>query len=118
MNPTIFKMMLGVLLLGPVFSAPLKAQVAGATVTGTVTDPSGGVIANAQIAAKNGATSLVTTTTSNSDGFYNLPNLLPGDYQFTVTAPGFTTKVLSITLTVGAKRSLDVGMAVGQSQQT
>ena len=118
MNPKIFKMMLGVLLLGPVFSAPLKAQVAGAAVTGTVTDSSGGVIANAQIAAKNGGTSLVTTTTSNSDGFYNFPNLLPGDYQFTVTAPGFTTKVLSITLTVGAKRSLDVGMAVGQSQQT
>jgi len=118
MNPKIFKMMLGVLLLGPVFSAPLKAQVAGAAVTGTVTDSSGGVIANAQIAAKNGGTSLATTTTSNSDGFYNFPNLLPGDYQFTVTAPGFTTKVLSITLTVGAKRSLDVGMAVGQSQQT
>ena len=103
MNPKIFKMMLGVLLLGPVFSAPLKAQVAGAAVTGTVTDSSGGEIANAQLAAKNGSTSLVTTTTSNSDGFYNFPNLLPGDYQFTVTAPGFTTKVLSITLTVGAK---------------
>jgi outer membrane receptor protein involved in Fe transport len=118
MNPKIIKMMLGVLVLGLVISARSKAQVSGATVTGTVTDPSGGVIANAQIAAKNAATSLVSTTTTNSDGFYNLPNLLPGDYQVTVTAAGFSTKVVSITLTVGAKRSLDIGMVVGQSQQT
>ncbi len=118
MSSKIVKTMLGLLLLGLIISAPLKAQVSGATVTGTVTDPSGGVIANAQIAAKNAATSLVSTTTTNSDGFYNLPNLLPGDYQVTVTAPGFTTKALSITLTVGSKRSLDIGMSVGQSQQT
>jgi hypothetical protein len=118
MNPKMIKIMIGVLMLGLVISAPLKAQVSGATVTGTVTDPSGGVIANAQIAAKNAANSGVSTTTTNSDGFYNLPNLLPGDYQVTVTAAGFSTKVVSITLTVGAKRSLDIGMVVGQSQQT
>ena len=118
MNPKVIKIILGALILGFVISAPLKAQVSGATVTGTVTDPSGGVIASAQIAAKNVATSVVSSTTTNSDGFYNLPNLLPGEYQVTVTAPGFTTKVVSITLTVGAKRSLDVGMVVGQSKQT
>src|SRR2546429_2173526 len=110
MNPKVIKIILGVLILGFVISAPLKAQVSGATVTGTVTDPSGGVIASAQIAAKNVATSVVSSTTTNSDGFYNLPNLLPGEYQVKVTAPGFTTKVASITLTVGAKRSLDVGI--------
>ncbi len=99
-------------------SSPLRAQVSGATVTGTVTDPSGSVIGGAQISAKNVATSVVTSTTSNSDGFYNLPNLLPGEYQLTLTATGFSTKVIAITLTVGAKRSLDVGMVLGQSQQT
>jgi len=118
MNPKVIKIILGALILGFVISAPLKAQVSGATVTGTVTDPSGGVIASAQIAAKNVATSVVSSTTTNSDGFYNLPNLLPGEYLVKVTAPGFTTKVASITLTVGAKRSLDVGMVVGQSKQT
>jgi hypothetical protein len=118
MKSKIVKMMLGLLMLSLAISAPLKAQVAGATVTGTVTDPSGGVIANAQIVARNMATSVVSSTTANADGFYNLPNLLPGEYQVTVTAPGFTTKLVSITLTVGAKRSLDVGMVVGQSKQT
>jgi Carboxypeptidase regulatory-like domain len=118
MNLKVIKMMLGVLMSGLVIPAPLKAQVAGATVTGTVTDPSGRVIADARIVAKNVATAVVSTTATNSDGLYNLPNVLPGDYQVTVTAPGFTTKALSITLMVGAKRSLDIGMVVGQSQQT
>jgi outer membrane receptor protein involved in Fe transport len=118
MNPKIVKMMLGVFVLGLVISSPLRAQVAGATLTGTVTDPSGGVIANAQISVKHAATSVESSTTSNSDGFYTVPNLLPGEYKITVSAPGFSTKVITITLTVGAQRALDVVMAVGQSQQT
>src|SRR6202049_2896640 len=98
-------------------SSPLPAQVAGAALTGTITDASGGAIANAQISAKNLATDLVTTTTTNSDGFYNIPNLLPADYQVTVSAPGFGTKQTNITLTVGARQVLNLPLAVGQAQQ-
>jgi hypothetical protein len=118
MNPKTIKWALVVLVLSLVISVPLRAQVAGATLTGTITDVSGGVIANARISVKHAATSVQSSTTSNSDGLYNVPNLLPGEYQVTVSAPGFSTKVITITLTVGAQRALDVIMAVGQAQQT
>ena len=112
------RLVLGILAFGLIFTPRVYAQVAGATITGTITDASGGVISNAQVSAKNVATAVVTSTKSNSDGLYTVTNLIPGDYQVAVTAPGFTTKVLNITLTVGAERALDVRMAVGQSQQT
>lgn len=118
MKSNFIRLILGVWVVSLIFGAPLRAQVAGATITGTVTDATGGVIANAQISAKNTATAIVTTSTTNSDGLYSVTNLIPGEYQVTVSAPGFTTKVLTITLTVGAQRALDVGMAVGQSRQT
>ena len=105
------RLVLGVLAVCFTFSVLLRAQVAGATITGTVTDASGGVIAGAQVSAKNVATDVVTSTKSNSDGLYTVTNLIPGEYQVTVAASGFTTK-----LTVGAQRVLDVTMAVGQSQ--
>lgn len=109
---------LGVLAAGLIFHSPARAQVAGATITGTVTDATGGVIAKAQVSAKNVATSVITASTTNSDGLYTVTNLIPGEYQVTVSAQGFNTKVVAVTLTVGAQRVLDVSMRVGQSQQT
>jgi Carboxypeptidase regulatory-like domain len=55
-----------------------NAQVAGATLSGTVTDGSGGVVPRAQITIKNVATGISTTTLTNSEGLYSAPNLLPG----------------------------------------
>ncbi|PYT99120.1 MAG: hypothetical protein DMG38_13170 [Acidobacteria bacterium] len=118
MKSHFIRLVLGVLAVCFIFNGPLRAQVVGATISGTVTDATGGVIANAQVSAKNVATDVVTSTKSNSDGLYTVTNLIPGDYQVTVAAPGFTTKVLNVTLTVGAQRALDVTMSVGQSQQT
>src|SRR3984893_385601 len=116
MNCKTFRLLLGLSAFMFFNSAPLRAQVSGAALTGTITDASGGVIANAQISAKNLATDLVTSTTTNSNGFYNIPNLLPADYQVTVSAPGFGTKQTNITLTVGAKQVLNLPLAVGQAQ--
>ncbi len=81
-----------VLVLGLVAALPVQAQVAGATLSGTVTDTSGAVIVNAQVSVKNLATGVVQSTTTNTDGFYNVPNLLPGNYQVTCLAKGFATK--------------------------
>ena len=93
----------------------VNAQVSGATMTGTVSDASGAVIPNAQISIKNLATGEVRAVTTNSAGFYSLPNLLPGSYEVTATAPGFSTEVRSgITLTVGAQQLLNMSMKVGQ----
>ena len=92
---------------------PAHAQVAGATLSGTITDPQGGAIANASVSAQNVATGVAAATTSNSAGAYTLPNLIPGDYQVTVSVTGFTTAVAKVTLTVGAKQELNIPLAVG-----
>src|SRR5487761_747453 len=86
----------------------IYAQVSGATLSGTVTDPSGGVIPNATLSIKNVATGIVRQATTDSSGVYAAPNLLPGTYEVTVAASGFETTVRNgVTLTVGAQQLLN-----------
>jgi Carboxypeptidase regulatory-like domain/TonB dependent receptor/TonB-dependent Receptor Plug Domain len=99
--------------------SPAKAQVAGATLSGLVTDDQGGPVANATISVKNAGTGVARDVTSNSDGIYSAPNLLPGEYEVTVTATGFQTLTeKGITLTVGGQQSLNLAMKVGALSQT
>src|SRR5712671_1011019 len=99
-------------------SVPLHAQVTGATLSGTVTDASGAVIANAQVSIRNTATGISKDTTTDSAGFYAAPNLAPGPYEVKVTAAGFNTLVTNVTLAVGAQQTLNVPMKVGETSQT
>jgi len=90
------------------------AQVAGGTLSGTIADPSGAGIPQARVVIKNVATGVERTLTTNSDGFYIAPNLLPGDYQVTVSAKGFNTETKSsINMTVGSRQTFDLTMQVG-----
>src|ERR1700676_1114795 len=101
------------------FSAPDYGQVAGATLTGTVKDTSGGIVSNAQITITDVATEETRTVSSGGAGLYTAPNLLPGTYQVRGGAPGFTTALeKGITLTVGAQQVLDITMQVGQMTQS
>jgi hypothetical protein len=96
------------------FPLVARAQVAGGTLSGTITDPSGAGIPQAQVVIKNVATGVERTLTTNSDGFYIAPNLLPGDYQVTVSAKGFNTEVKSgINMTVGSRQTFDLALQVG-----
>ena len=105
-------------LIYAVAPANTYAQVAGATLTGTISDPSGAVIASASIAIKNEATAVVTNSVANSAGFYSVPNLTPGVYDVTAGAPGFKTETqVGITLTVGATQRFDLTLALGQATQ-
>jgi hypothetical protein len=99
--------------------APADAQVSGATLSGLVTDEQGGPVANATISIKNAGTGVAREVASNSDGIYSAPNLLPGEYEVTVTATGFRTLTeKGITLTVGGQQSLNLVMKVGSLNQT
>src|SRR6202140_5652002 len=73
----IFSLMAGVL---------AHAQVTGATLSGTVTDPSGGVVANATGSATNSATAVSRDVTTDSAGLYTISNLVPGAYEIRVSA--------------------------------
>ena len=74
------------------FPAHLHAQTAGdGALQGTVTDASGAVIGNAKVEARNQATGNVTTRTTTSDGLYTISPIIPGKYNVTVTAQGFSS---------------------------
>src|SRR3984893_13816830 len=99
-------------------SVPVRAQVTGATLSGTVTDASGAVIANAQVSIKNTATGITKDVTTDSAGFYTVPNLPAGPYEVKATAAGFNTAVSKVTLAVGAQQTLNVPMKVGETATT
>jgi Carboxypeptidase regulatory-like domain len=95
------------------------AQVAGATLTGTVKDASGGVVPNAEPSITDVATGVTRSVSTNAAGLYIAPNLLLGTYEVKVAAGGFKTQLQKgITLTVGAQQLLDFTMQVGQMSQT
>ena len=97
----------------------LHGQAVGATLSGTITDPSGGVVANAEVAILNTATGKTRTVNTNSEGIYSAPNLIPGNYNVTVSATGFSKAVQNgVTLTVGRSQMLNVMLQVGQTTQT
>ncbi len=102
-----------------VWIVPASAQVSGATLSGLVTDEQGGPVASATISIKNTGTGVVREVSTNPDGIYSAPNLLPGNYEMTVTATGFQTLTQKgVTLTVGGQQALNIIMKVGSLSQT
>ncbi len=99
-------------------SIPMYSQVVGGTILGTITDPTGAAIPSTKIVIKNVATGVITTVTTNAQGIYNAPNLLPGTYEATISAAGFESVVQSgIALAVGGQQVLNVTMKVGEVTQ-
>src|ERR1700722_18109056 len=94
------------------------SQVTGATLSGTIVDPSGSVIAGAQISVRNTATGISKDYLSDSTGYYSAPNLAPGTYEVKVSAAGFSTSVSTSTLAVGAQQRFNIAMKVGETSQT
>ncbi len=98
---------------------PLQAQaVSNAEIHGVVTDPSGAVIAGAQIKATQSETGQMRTTVSNTDGSYVLPNLPVGPYSLEVSSQAFGGYVQSgIILQVGNNVQINISLQVGAVTQ-
>jgi hypothetical protein len=93
----------------------LSAQTFRGTILGTVTDPSGAVVAGAKVTVKNVGTGLERTTETSADGSYALPELPIGTYTVTVVLTGFQTfQANTVTVDVGTERRVDAAMKTGQ----
>jgi hypothetical protein len=105
-----------VLLLVP----PAKAQVVSGSISGTVVDPSGAVIASATVTAVNTATNATANATTTSSGSFLLAGLAVGTYNVTITKSGFQTAVQAgVTVTAAADHGLGaIKLAVGSSSTT
>jgi hypothetical protein len=103
-----------IFILSMLFSAAAHAQVAGGTLSGTVSDTNGGGVPKASVVITNVDTGVDREVKTNSDGFYTVVNLLPGTYQLKVTATGFNPEeTTGIVMTVGAQQTVDVTLHVG-----
>ncbi|HEU5452698.1 MAG TPA: carboxypeptidase regulatory-like domain-containing protein [Terriglobales bacterium] len=96
----------------------LCAAAQQGSISGTVKDPSGAVIAGASVSAVNVNTGAKFDTTSNDAGIYTLPVLPVGSYEITVSHSGFGTLVQKeVQVTVGSSRDLGFALTVASQQE-
>ncbi len=90
------------------------AQEARATMTGTITDTSGGVLPGATVTVTNVAMGTSMSVATNDQGFFSVPFLLPGEYQVAAEMSGFKKLVREgIRLSVADRVQLDLVLDVG-----
>jgi len=107
--------MISLLVMSALFcTCPLSAQTTKASISGSVTDATGAVIAGAKISVKDLDRGLVYTNTSNAAGFYLLPELPPGNYSLTAGATGFRTYIRdNFPLQTQQRATADIALQVG-----
>ena len=106
--------------LFPVVVASLAfGQVGNGTITGTITDPGGAVVAGATVHAKNAETGVVYSGVSTNTGNYTIPGLPVGTYAVTATVQGFKTYTHT-NLAVAATQILreNIALEVGAAAES
>ena len=94
------------------------AQESRGTITGRVIDPSGAVVAGAEVRVKNQETGAVATARTNEAGNYAAPYLLPGTYELSVDFKGFKkTERTGVQVRVNDVLSVDLRLEVGSASE-
>ena len=105
----------GALFLLFIFAVPVRAQF-GASLAGTVLDPTGASIPQATVTLINPATEVTQISTTNETGAYHFNELAPGHYTLQVAAPGFkSNNITDLALAAETPRSLNVTLQIGRA---
>jgi hypothetical protein len=104
-----------------VLVSPLDAQVLYGSIVGVVTDQTQAVVPNATVTITNQGTGQIREVTTDGDGRYSIPNVLPGTYDMKVSAPGFrtltrTNDVVTINNVTRISVQLELGQVTEQVQ--
>lgn len=96
-------------------AGPLHAQttIDTGSVVGTVSEPTSAVISGAEVAITNVATGQVISLTTNASGAFNSGALVPGNYKTQISAKGFSTVAVALTVLVGNTATMNVTLQVG-----
>jgi hypothetical protein len=98
-------------------SLSAQTTVGTGSIVGTVSDPSGAVVAAAKVTIMNVATGQLVSITTNSSGSYNSGALFPGDYKIQVSTKGFNSSEAHVTVLVGNTATVNVNLQIGQENQ-
>jgi len=96
-----------------VFAGTVWAQTETGQISGTITDATGGVVADAKVVVKSVNTGMTRETTSNSSGLYTSPSLKPDTYDVTIQFTGFKTFTQRVVVAVGAQVEVSAQLTVG-----
>jgi Carboxypeptidase regulatory-like domain/TonB dependent receptor-like, beta-barrel len=100
-----------------IFPAALVAQSTYGTLLGTITDATGAIVPQASVSVTEVTTNITKSGTANEHGDYELPNLLPGSYEVSVSAPGFKNFVRrGVVLGPRSEVRVDVSLEVGATE--
>jgi len=102
-----------------ILSASLVWASVGGSISGTVKDPSGGLLPNAEVTVREVNTGLLYHTHTDGKGYYTLPVLPVGRYELDIQAPGFRGyQRTDVVLDTNAALSLNASLQVGNVDQT
>jgi len=94
-------------------------QGSAGSLSGSVVDPKGAVVAGATVTVKNVATNQEFTTQTSSEGTFNVPSLPTGMYTASITGSGFKQAVVTeIKVDVGKVSSINIELEVGAASET
>jgi hypothetical protein len=109
-----------------VLASTAFGQTTSGDLVGTVRDPSGAFISNANVTVTNQGTGVAVSVKAGSSGEFRAGNLLPGNYDLVVDSPGFQsytlrglvvelnkTSTTNVTLTIGATTTVEVAAEAG-----
>src|SRR6267154_1970126 len=98
---------------------PFRASAQNATIVGTVTDPSGSVVANVKVTIRQLETNLANTFTTNDSGQYVAVDLPVGHYNIKTEASGFkVAEQKGLVLNVGDRTRVDFQLVLGAASET
>ena len=110
---------LKVLSLSLILSCAAWSQTPTGEIVGTVSDPTGAVVAGGTVVLTNMATGVTRSLTTNASGVYDAPALIPGTYSVRVTLTGFTSSLRSnVEVGVGQVNRQDFSLSVGDMNQS
>src|SRR2546425_994766 len=106
-------------ILFTVIGIPSFAQKITATIRGTVTDSTGGVVPGANVTVRGENTGVTRSTVTNASGVYSFPELQVGTYTVEVAISGFKTSVVKgVALNVADDRAVNVKLETGAMSES
>src|SRR5262245_45074964 len=119
MNRITFKLLTLPVILAAGALLAFSQVTSTSSISGTVTDPTGAVVAGAEVIVKNNATTTEYRAVTGGNGAFNVPALGAGTYMVTVSAAGFKqTVVNNVKLDAGVPTSVRVSLEIGAANES